>query len=310
MMSRGVVCLCASVLLIGVTGRGWTQTTTGLPQFGSFSGSVDKVNNANLNVHLTIPIFDRAGRGLSLPSKLDYESSVWFPVATGSSSAWQPAAQWGWGNIPDDHIGYVNFSLRTVPCIDPPATGTDQIWSGFQYYDSSGTPHPFSIVVDYETGPACAQGQNTATGLATDGSGYTLTATASSGHVDTVVTDVSGNVIHAANRTSTASRDMTDRNGNQITVTNLGGFTYDTLNPTIPVLTATGSGTPSSPRIFAYTNPSGTTSQYAVNYTNYSVRTSFGCSGITEYNSASQALVSSITLPDLTSYLFTYEPTP
>ena len=62
-----------------------------------------------------------------------------------------------------------------------------------------------------------------------------------------------------------------------------------------------------------YTNPSGGSSYFTVGYTQKVVETNFGCSGVTEYGSTTQEtqyLVSSITLPDNTSYVFTYEQTP
>ncbi len=62
------------------------QTATGTPPFGSFSGGpFDVVNNANLNVHLTIPVIAKAGRGLPFGYSLIYDSSVWFPVGVSGS---------------------------------------------------------------------------------------------------------------------------------------------------------------------------------------------------------------------------------
>src|SRR4029077_4344395 len=54
----------------------------------------------------------------------------------------------------------------------------------------------------------------------------------------------------------------------------------------------------------------GFTATYTVNYTQYTVQTHFGLSGIAEYGPLSNALVSSIALPDGSSYIFTYEQTP
>src|SRR5208337_1979346 len=55
---------------------------------------------------------------------------------------------------------------------------------------------------------------------------------------------------------------------------------------------------------------SGNQATVTMNYTPYTVQTNFGCSGITEYGATSQNLVSSISLPDTTSYTITYEVTP
>ncbi len=86
---------------------------------------------------------------------------------------------------------------------------------------------------------------------------------------------------------------------------------FDTLSSTVPVLTIAGSGTSTSPMTFTYTAPSGASAYFQANYTNYTVATNFGVSGIAEYkSSAAVPLVSSIVLADGTQYSFQYEPTP
>ena len=102
---------------------------------------------------------------------------------------------------------------------------------------------------------------------------------------------------------------VTDTNGNSISVsTSSGTTTYtDTLGAT--ALKISGSGTSSSPIDYTYTGWSGQASVQA-NYSSYTVQTNFGCSGIVEYGPTQAYLVSSITLPDSSSYGFTYETTP
>jgi hypothetical protein len=101
---------------------------------------------------------------------------------------------------------------------------------------------------------------------------------------------------------------VTDRNGNQITSDGSGHF-YDTLSSTMPVLTV--AGTAPSNTTFTYTAPSGANASYTMKYTNYTVATNFGVSGISEYkSSAAVPLVSSIVLPDGSQYTFAYESTP
>lgn len=77
------------------------------------------------------------------------------------------------------------------------------------------------------------------------------------------------------------------------------------------VLTVSGSGTPSSPMLYKYVNPQGTISTITVNYTNYNIKTNFGCSGVPEYTSTGQVpLPTSVVLPDQTQYSISYEDTP
>ena len=67
-----------------------------------------------------------------------------------------------------------------------------------------------------------------------------------------------------------------DRNGNELT----GQYTiYDTLNSTTPALTISTS----SPITYTYTAPSGQQASVTVKYQSLTVRTNFGCSGVTEY---------------------------
>jgi hypothetical protein len=73
------------------------QVATGTPPFGTFGGGPDIINLANLNAHLTVPVVNKAGRGMAFTYNLIYDSSVWTPVSSGSTETWQPVADWGWG---------------------------------------------------------------------------------------------------------------------------------------------------------------------------------------------------------------------
>ena len=77
-MSRSharIAFLLAALLLVSVSVRG--QVATGFPPYGSFSpGTFDTVNNANLNVHFSIPVISKAGRGLPFSYALTYDRLV------------------------------------------------------------------------------------------------------------------------------------------------------------------------------------------------------------------------------------------
>jgi hypothetical protein len=101
---------------------------------------------------------------------------------------------------------------------------------------------------------------------------------------------------------------VADANGNVLSTSVSGSTTTftDTLgNSALSVDVVSSAQT-----IYSYTAPSGGSAQYSVNYTNYTVATKFGVSGINEYGPLANYLVSGITLPDGTSYSFTYEVTP
>lgn len=90
--------LIACVLLLIIAAiPGFSQVATGAPPFSSVAnGGADAVNLANLNVHISIPVFARQGRGLSFHYALSFDNSVWYPVTSGSTAQWQPVSNWGW----------------------------------------------------------------------------------------------------------------------------------------------------------------------------------------------------------------------
>src|SRR6185437_5367193 len=65
--------------------------------------------------------------------------------------------------------------------------------------------------------------------------------------------------------------------------------------------------TPTSPVLLTYMPPSGTAVAIHVNYTTANIQTNFAC-GVAPYTATGVSLVSSITMPDGSSYSFTYEP--
>src|ERR1700691_3852392 len=67
------------------------QPATGLPPLGSFAGGpFDTVNLANLDVHFSIPVFGRPGRGIPLSYSLGYDSLIWVPATSSGAPDWTP----------------------------------------------------------------------------------------------------------------------------------------------------------------------------------------------------------------------------
>ena len=144
------------------------------------------------------------------------------------------------------------------------------------------------------------------TSTANDDSGYTLNVAYESGTPYTV-TSRSGVVRNPPRNQPTGNATITDSNGNQITASNNGSTT--TFTDTLGFTALTVSGT--LPTIsYQYTAPNSQQVSFTVNYTNYTVRTNFGCSGVNEGNFGTVALVSSINLPGGGQYSFAYEQTP
>src|SRR6266566_5065168 len=305
--TRGIS-LLPSLLLYVVTSLlsspASAQVATGTPPFGSFGGGPDIVNLGNLNDHQTMPILHKPGRGMNFTYDLSYDSSVWYPVTSGSTTSWQPVSNLGWRGQTEMAVGYVSHVgsvLRTCRDRSGNIIGYEFETSKWVYHDQWGVPHPFSGDTIYISGTCGTGGPNSFSSAATDGSGYNISVT------DAAFTlyDSTGRNI---NPPSGGSGSATDRNGNFISVNSNGAFT-DTLGST--ALTVAGSGTPSNPVTFTYTAPSGASAHYTLNYTNFTIATNFGVPGINEYkSSAAVALPTSFVLPNGSQYSFSYEATP
>jgi RHS repeat-associated protein len=286
----------------------------GVPPFSSTGGGpFDVINLGNGNVHFAIPVVHKAGRGTPFTYDLTYDSSVWAPVLSGSTTIWSPVSNWGWTANTQSNVGYVIaiYYTQYYTC-NLPGGGIGQPYSGIwmtdpTYVDQFGVWHPFGMgLVQYFTnGQPCQAvppGQESMTSTSYDGSGLTLsmtwetptgTVTTRSGAVSTVSVGSGGGLFE-------------DTNGN-IETSSSGQF-FDTLSGTTPVLTVAGFAP--NPIKFTYTPPSAPNVFYTMNFKAYTLATNFAVAGIGEYGATVGNLVDTIQLPDGTSYSFSYEPTP
>ena len=294
------------LVVLLATVMGFAQVPTGVPPFSSVGGGpFDVVDLANLNVHFTIPIVSKAGRGLSFTYNINYDSSVWYPVGTSGSQVWTPVTNFAWPaqtQIAQGNTGSIKFTTFTTPCFDGT---THYIITHYQYTrftDASGVAHPFNVTV--ADTDVCGTGRMSDSQLSSDGSGYTLFANVATAYV----TSRSGWGIYPP-LTSGAQGTISDTNGNYISFNSTTGVFTDTLGKT--VLTVTGVGTTGNPLNLAFANPGGTTSTAVVTYANFKVKTSFGCTGVSEFSNDSIPLATTIAMPGVsTPYSITYEPTP
>jgi len=128
-----------------------------------------------------------------------------------------------------------------------------------------------------------------ATGLATDGSGWSVSVT---NYTNVVVYDNQGNVV--------SGPGQTDANGNEVSWDQNGNL-VDELGRTLVVKTTNGNIV-----YYDVLNSQGTRSRYTVTKTTINANTAFGKPYATEYN-GTITVVQSLTLPNLTSYAFTYD---
>src|SRR5260370_20033509 len=168
MHRRQVGCVAFIILVFAaMIPRASAQVATGAPPFSSFGGGpFDAINLANMNVHLPIPVFSRAGRGIPFSYALQYDSSIWSPVLNQDGfKHWTPVPNWGWEDKVNPGMGLLTYK-----------GGTNSFW-GWVYYDRSRTKHVFAAMTVYRPGQNLP---STGTTTATDGSGYGLYASVSS----------------------------------------------------------------------------------------------------------------------------------
>jgi RHS repeat-associated protein len=284
------------------------QVATGIYPFGSFdSKGVDTINIGNLNVHLDIPIFHKAGRGIPFSYDLTYDNSVWQPSLSNGSGMWLPVQNFGWTAQTVVMTGFLSYSQHSYVCDLPlPQHGTYDVYDTWVYHDPFGVSHSFSGHIEYDP-KGCATETTGFSDTATDNSGLSLVVSSSNGNpgASQRVVTRNGKSMVVPTAPASAGSSITDTNGNQVTVSPAGVYT-DTLGA--PAMTVTG--TAPNDVSLTYPNASEGTASYVIKYTTYTVQTNFGCSGISEYAAANTSLISEIDRPDGSKYSFSYEATP
>lgn len=291
----------------------------GTPANGTYAGSPDQLNLGNLNLHMSIPLFTKPGRGLSYEYDLSYDSSVWI----NKSGTWTPRSptQWGWQASTPQTIGSTSqVAIGSTVCKQITQYEADYYYtaSGFTYTTADGVTNTFSGQATY----------NQCTGASTSISsqstyGYKLYATVhSSASASGTITDPSGNTLGVIFQNGLASRGstnvITDRNGNSVGKAITQGYYgyYDTagtnpLTVTADIMTGYENTVDTQlPASLYYTDPNGNKQTIAVQSQQFTVQTNFGVSGVAEYSNTGITLPTRILLPDGSSYSFTYEPTP
>lgn len=268
-----------------------------LAQIGQQAGDVEVngVTANTLNVHVAIPVATKPGIGLPTSVSLNFNNNFWTHVV----GQWTPGGpgfggQYGWATA--DFLGKLPTSndCQSYPYYNifiDGAGNTHQIPGGPIYTHPGGGSYCTHTTVDHTTI------------VAIDGSGLTYNLSYNPA-VNTVV-GADGSVISLG---TTPNKTVVDVNGNTVS------YSATTLTDTFGVAEVTASsvgntcGTLMWPNnVFTYPTSTGTAT-VTINCTPYTIQSSFGCTGITEWGPNSNIpLVSSIVLGDGSSYLFTYE---
>jgi len=273
-MKRSLQVLLVSLIYVLTVVPAFPQAL-GTPPYGSFGGgSFDVIDLGNLNVHFTIPVFQRQGRGKSFYYNISYDSTIWTPTTSGGVTSWTPAGGWGWRSQTDAATGYIPAPATlqgSCRWFDGRFWHTEywikSTYSGF--VDPLGTFHQVRGLVLLTGAPDCTGEVDSITKTATDGSGWTVTVPTGT------VTSRSGVVWNVPVGTTSGAAKITDTNGNQITTSD-GKTFYDSLSSTTPVLTISGNAP--SPVTYTYTSPNQTPASYTMNYLPYTVQTNFQAS--------------------------------
>lgn len=207
-MTRIRLVLATALLSILMLPSAVAQFATGFPPFGSFqNGGADTVNLGNLNVHVSIPVLRKAGRGLDFVDALAYDSSFWSPVCT------KNGCSWGYSNIEWFPSGQSASDALGSLAGQEFTNGSCPYNYSYTYTDGAGTTHQFPGIELGPSGGAC--GPTQATVYALDGSGYAITKGLGGVFLALTLHDISGNVIVA----SGGSQTITDPTGNPLSLT-------------------------------------------------------------------------------------------
>ncbi|MBW0008278.1 MAG: hypothetical protein JO335_11275 [Sphingomonas sp.] len=225
-------------------------TNEAFPKFSSVKGGFDQINEGNLDLHMTFPIFHKKGRnGQDFVVELSYDSASLFGAYTfngslvvqgGQSALFVPpgsgsginnptgGASFGFNvSNPLSKTGTLNSYVNQPPFCSPtngstgsniiPQTRNETLWT---YTDVSGVRHNFSaasITTNFTCDTGTGKVTNGTTSMsgpvqADDGSGYLLTLTGPS--AATVTTPSGEQYQLASNAVGGGSFGDTDTNGN------------------------------------------------------------------------------------------------
>src|SRR5580692_2565676 len=305
-MARFTVGLSLCVLLAAPIGMAQVNPEYGVLPFSTNRFGVDLATGF---VNISFPMRSKAGK-IPFSSGMAGTSSAWPRIITSGPLTgkyqWFPSlvgtgqTQGFFYNDP------TQLQLATNP-VDAGGGCYDQ--EDVVVYDRTGASHPFAV--SWYTG-SCP---TSASGVATDGSGYTIVVTTNG---QPTVYDKNGNFwVGTCIKTCHLKSTVTDADGATITDGSTGGnnlVATDSLGQV--VLTGTPVSGGSNWGSFSYTDINGTTQYYTLGYTTLPIATNFACSNpyylgtIYEYTSTGTPLLTSITTPAGGEYSISYEPTP
>jgi YD repeat-containing protein len=258
---------------------------------------VKEISTDTLDIHLEIPVRQKSGL-IPINIKMSYDSNFYSPGGL--------PAYWGYTNGIWRSSNFGNVVGSGVSCTYLGNIYSATIISGI--YDADGNVHGISPTYYIGTNAPCFLLSSSFTAVVYDGSGYTLTygVPGDYGSGFTIIRPDGSQISGTVYQGSTAHNFITDTNGNT------AGFTYNsstgqtTLTDSLGVAALTESTNATGCTTFNYPTSTGS-ANITVNCQAFTIKTNFGCTNISEANYTNQNLPVSITLPDTSQYLFTYE---
>jgi hypothetical protein len=290
---------CILVAFLYFAGLALGQVTPGNPSFvPQDCGQYDCVNLQNLNVSLNVPLYSKSG-AFPLNLALSGGGSYFFNNngTMASGILVNPLA-----DSVNGVLGYYailpEYTTQTsgVQCPTGDGSGTATKYTGWYLATADGTVHTLPSADAMYSGTNCFGGF---TDQVTDGTGWTLNTTSSGG---------AG--IYASNGITYSAATLADQQSspNKITYTNgSGGNTVWTDTLGMVAVTRVGGGGGWTGQL-EWTDTNGNTQTATVTRnTNATLKTSFGCSGITDEDLTGQVLPTKITFPDGTDLALGWE---
>jgi RHS repeat-associated protein len=304
--------LIVFVFLVAIpVARAQSVANNGTPNFGTFSGGPDVIDDAYLNIHYSVPVFSRAGVGIPFSYSLSVDNGVWYQYQDvylnnhwgADFSTAQPVGVMA--------IGAIFYTTKTYTCIYEGTKFPVTRYIITSYTGADNTSHPLDAWM--YTNSCYGNYTNSTTGIAYDGSGITVNMT---GYTTATITLRNGTVITPPSIgpsdaiSGSGNYTIKDTNGNGISVyaPNPPQISYilDTLGS--QPITSSG-GPPPTAEKYLYYAPSGAQVAVTVTYKTVTVQSDWQCSGVEEYPATQQYLIDKIELADTTYYEFFYEAT-
>ena len=264
-----------------------TPANAGTPNWSAYdSGQFDTINIQNLSVSLNIPVMSKSG---AFPFTFNLTGADSYVYAQGGNMypgiVAVPLAATANGILGNTGTFAAPATVTGVTCPLGKGSGAADAYSNWYIQFADGTTHYLSASDISYNGVSCSGGFTDQT---IDGSGYTLSVTK-----DTV------NSIYASNGMLITDSAITDSNSNAISLDINEYIWKDTLGMT--VLTA-GSG-------YTWSDVAGGSPSVGVSNYAYNLVSSFGCTGIGDYDTEGQLLPTSVNfLPDSTTMGLAWEP--